>query len=77
MNDFYTERWTKVRQIEGASQRIQEDTMRFASIMKGLGVYMVDSIMTLISFLPVLRLPLPFTVDFSTSVVKGKLILAA
>ena len=54
MNDFYTERWTKVRQIEGASQRIQEDTMRFASIMKGLGVYMVDSVMTLISFLPVL-----------------------
>ena len=28
--------------------------MRFASIMKGLGVYMVDSVMTLISFLPVL-----------------------
>jgi len=54
MNDFYTERWTKVRKIEGASQRIQEDTMRFASIMKGLGVYMVDSVMTLISFLPVL-----------------------
>ncbi len=54
MNDFYTERWTKVRQFEGASQRIQEDTMRFASIMKGLGVYMVDSVMTLISFLPVL-----------------------
>ena len=42
MNDFYTERWIKVRNIEGASQRIQEDTMRFASIMKGLGVYMVD-----------------------------------
>ena len=54
MNDFYTERWTKVRKIEGASQRIQEDTMRFAAIMKGLGVYMVDSVMTLISFLPVL-----------------------
>ena len=54
MNDFYTERWVKVRKIEGASQRIQEDTMRFASIMKGLGVYMVDSVMTLISFLPVL-----------------------
>ena len=54
MNDFYTERWIKVRKIEGASQRIQEDTMRFASIMKGLGVYMVDSVMTLISFLPVL-----------------------
>ena len=54
MNDFYTERWSKVREIEGASQRIQEDTMRFAAIMKGLGVSMIDSVMTLISFLPVL-----------------------
>ena len=54
MNDFYVERWSKVRNIEGASQRIQEDTMRFSGIMQGLGVSMVDSVMTLISFLPVL-----------------------
>ncbi len=54
MNDFYVDRWTKVRNIEGASQRIQEDTMRFSGIMQGLGVSMVDSVMTLISFLPVL-----------------------
>ena len=54
MNDFYTARWTLVRHIEGASQRIQEDTMRFASIMKTLGVSIVDAVMTLIAFLPVL-----------------------
>ncbi len=54
MNDFYVDRWSKVRNIEGASQRIQEDTMRFSGIMQGLGVSMVDSVMTLISFLPVL-----------------------
>ena len=54
MNDYYTEKWKKVRHIEGASQRIQEDTMRFASIMKSLGVSIVDSVMTLIAFLPVL-----------------------
>ena len=54
MNDYYTERWKLVRQIEGASQRIQEDTMRFASIMKTLGVSIVDAVMTLIAFLPVL-----------------------
>ena len=54
MNDFYVDRWRKVRNIEGASQRIQEDTMRFSGIMQGLGVSMVDSVMTLISFLPVL-----------------------
>ena len=54
MNDFYVDRWSKVRQVEGASQRIQEDTMRFSGIMQGLGVSMIDSVMTLISFLPVL-----------------------
>ncbi|MEP3439745.1 MAG: peptide antibiotic transporter SbmA [Hoeflea sp.] len=54
MNDFYMERWTRVRHIEGASQRVQEDTMRFASIMEGLGVAFVDAIMTLVAFLPVL-----------------------
>lgn len=54
MNDYYTQKWTKVRDIEGASQRVQEDTMRFASIMEGLGVSMVDAVMTLFAFLPVL-----------------------
>jgi peptide/bleomycin uptake transporter len=54
MNDFYMERWPRVRHIEGASQRVQEDTMRFASIMEGLGVAFVDAVMTLVAFLPVL-----------------------
>ena len=54
MNDFYIEKWSRVRKIEGSSQRIQEDTMRFSGIMQGLGISMIDSVMTLISFLPVL-----------------------
>ena len=54
MNNFYTSQWRQVRQIEGASQRIQEDTMRFATIMESLGVSIVDSVMTLFAFLPVL-----------------------
>jgi peptide/bleomycin uptake transporter len=54
MNEYYTARWTEVRHIEGASQRIQEDTMRFAEIMEGLGVSIVDAVMTLFAFLPVL-----------------------
>lgn len=54
MNNYYTSMWPKVRHIEGASQRIQEDTMRFASIMESLGVRFLDSIMTLLAFLPVL-----------------------
>ncbi|HDY86037.1 MAG TPA: peptide antibiotic transporter SbmA [Methylophaga sp.] len=54
MNNYYTSKWSQVRQIEGASQRIQEDTMRFASIMESLGVSFLNSIMTLIAFLPIL-----------------------
>ena len=54
MNDYYTGYWQELRHIEGAAQRIQEDTMRFASIMEGLGVAMVDAVMTLFAFLPVL-----------------------
>ncbi|WED24718.1 peptide antibiotic transporter SbmA [Vibrio sp. JC009] len=54
MTDYYTSKWQHVRHIEGASQRIQEDTMRFASIMESLGVSFLNSIMTLIAFLPIL-----------------------
>jgi peptide/bleomycin uptake transporter len=54
MNEFYVSQWPQVRKIEGASQRVQEDTMRFATIMEGLGVSMVEAIMTLVAFLPVL-----------------------
>lgn len=54
MNNYYVSIWPKVRHIEGASQRIQEDTMRFASIVESLGVRFLDSIMTLLAFLPVL-----------------------
>jgi len=54
MNEHYTSQWAEVRHIEGASQRIQEDTMRFADIMENLGVHIVDAVMTLFAFLPVL-----------------------
>ena len=54
MNDYYLEHWARLRNVEGASQRVQEDTMRFAGIMEGLGVSIVDAIMTLFAFMPVL-----------------------
>jgi len=54
MNDFYTANWEKLRRIEGASQRVQEDTKRFAAIMEGLGTAFLDSVMTLFAFLPIL-----------------------
>lgn len=54
MNTYFMASWDRLRHIEGASQRIQEDTMRFAQIMEDLGTSFVASIMTLIAFLPVL-----------------------
>ena len=54
MNEFYTAHWHAVRGIEGASQRVQEDTMRFARLMEGLGVSFIRSVMTLLAFVPIL-----------------------
>ena len=54
MNEYYTANWDQLRHVEGASQRIQEDTMRFATIMEDLGVELIKSVMVLIAFLPLL-----------------------
>jgi peptide/bleomycin uptake transporter len=54
MNDFYVSHWPKLRTIEGASQRVQEDTMRFATTVEDLGAELISSVMTLLAFLPVL-----------------------
>ncbi|MER9885575.1 peptide antibiotic transporter SbmA [Mesorhizobium sp. M0114] len=77
MNEYYMTNWERLRRIEGASQRVQEDTMRFSSTMEDLGVSLVGSIMTLIAFLPVLlhlsenvtELPIVGTVPYSLVVV--------
>jgi peptide/bleomycin uptake transporter len=61
MNDFYMSHWSALRGVEGASQRVQEDTMRFSSTLEGLGVSLVRSVMTLIAFLPLLA-------QYSTSI---------
>ena len=54
MNEFYVANWSKLRKVEGASQRVQEDSMRFARLVEDLGASFVSSVMTLIAFLPVL-----------------------
>jgi peptide/bleomycin uptake transporter len=54
MNDFYIAHWPQLRTIEGASQRVQEDTMRFATTVEGLGVNLISAVLTLLAFLPVL-----------------------
>lgn len=54
MNDYFTAYWSRLRHLEGASQRVQDDTMRFSSTMQSLGVNFIDAVMTLIAFLPLL-----------------------
>lgn len=54
MNNYYMKHWNKISHIEGASQRVQEDTMRFARIVESLGVSFMRSLMTLFAFLPIL-----------------------
>jgi peptide/bleomycin uptake transporter len=82
MNEYYTAHWAKLRHVEGASQRVQEDTMRFAGIMEGLGVAFVDSILTLVAFLPILAkysntvTELPFIGEVSNSLVWASVIWA-
>jgi peptide/bleomycin uptake transporter len=55
MNDFYMNNWSRLRTVEGSSQRVQDDAMRFTTTLEGLGVSFIDAIMTLIAFLPVLH----------------------
>jgi peptide/bleomycin uptake transporter len=52
MNEFYTTNWQGLRKVEGASQRVQEDTMNFATTLEPLGVSFLRSVMTLIAFIP-------------------------
>ena len=54
MADYYHKNWHKARLIEGASQRVQEDTLKFARFLESLGTGLLDSIMTLIAFTPIL-----------------------
>ena len=54
MNNFYISKWEKLRHIEGTSQRVQEDTMRFAATLEELGITLINAVMTLAVFLPIL-----------------------
>ncbi len=55
MTFAYVEKWQQVEEeVEGASQRIQEDIYRFARIFESLGLQVVRAIMTLFAFLPIL-----------------------
>ena len=52
--DDYTRNWCQIRHIEGASQRVQQDTREFTKIMDHIGVDFIHSFLNLVAFLPIL-----------------------
>lgn len=71
----YITKWQACeKDIEGSSQRMQEDIYRFARIVESLGLQVVKAIMTLIAFLPILwglskSVDLPIIKDYEGSLV--------
>jgi len=75
MTFSYVAKWQTVdEEVEGASQRIQEDIYRFARIFESLGLQVIRALLTLIAFLPILwglssGVDLPYIKDIPGSLV--------
>ena len=79
MVDWYHSVYNTARNIEGAAQRVQEDTVKFARIMESLGTSLVESIMVLVQFIPILfglslGIPIYFFGDWQYGLITGALI---
>ena len=78
----YIPKWQAVEsEIEGASQRIQEDCNRFARIIESLGLQVIRAFMTLIAFIPILwtlseKVDIPILKDIDGSLVWFTLIIS-
>ena len=78
----YIPKWQAVEsEIEGASQRIQEDCNRFARIIESLGLQVIRAFMTLIAFIPILwtlsdKVDIPILRDIEGSLVWFTLIVS-
>lgn len=81
MVEWYHSVYAKARTIEGASQRVQEDTIRFSRIIEGLGTSLIESVMVLIEFFPLLMglsvgIPIMFFGSWEYGLVSGALLWA-
>mgnify|MGYP001417443038 FL=1 len=79
MVEWYHSVYHEARLIEGASQRVQEDTIKFTRIMEGLGTSFIEAIMVLVQFVPILLglsvgIPIFFFGDWEFGLVTGALI---
>ena len=79
MVEWYHSVYDKARKIEGASQRVQEDTIKFSRIMESLGTSLIEALMILIEFTPILfglsiSIPIFFFGDWDYGLIVGALI---
>ena len=79
MVEWYHSVYDKARKIEGAAQRVQEDTIKFSRIMESLGTSLIEALMILIEFMPILfglsiGIPIFFFGDWDYGLIVGALI---
>ena len=79
MVEWYHSVYDQARQIEGAAQRVQEDTIKFTKIMESLGTSLIEAIMVLIQFVPILLglsagIPIYFFGEWQYGLVTGALL---
>ena len=79
MVEWYHSVYDEAAKIEGASQRVQEDTIKFTRIMEGLGTSFVESVMVLIQFTPILLglsvgIPIFFFGEWQYGLITGALL---
>ena len=79
MVEWYHSVYDRARKIEGASQRVQEDTIKFSRIMETLGTSLIEAVMLLIEFTPILfglsiGIPIFFFGDWEYGLITGALI---
>ena len=79
MVEWYHAVYDQARTIEGAAQRVQEDTIKFSRIMEQLGTSLIEAVMVLIQFVPILfglsvDIPIFFFGDWQYGLLTGALI---
>jgi len=79
MVEWYHSVYNYARTIEGAAQRVQEDTIKFSRIMESLGTSLIESVMVIVEFLPILLglsvgIPIFFFGEWGYGLVVGALI---
>ena len=79
MVEWYHSVYDQARTIEGASQRVQEDTIKFSRIMESLGTSFIEAIMIIVEFIPILfglsiGIPIFFFGEWEYGLITGALI---